>query len=323
MRRVLFLRKKIKGQNSIEELAYTLSKGIPDLELAIFPERSNTLKGMYKNILFARKNQGDVNHIISPSETYVCLFIRGLKIVTLHDVKSGIAGTNPIWVWLKKKILRSYTYWFVDKIACITEFTRKEMIDMYSPISHKTCVIYNSYNPIFKFEPYEFNETYPLILHIGTVERKNLIRVIQALKGIPCKLYIVGELDDKTKRCLEENHTDFTQEQDVPFSRVVELYRKCDLVSFPTLYEGFGMPVIEAQATGRPVVTSKVASIPEIAGNGACFVNPENIEDMRNGFLKVIKNRDYRNKIVREGLINSKKFSPDRMIDGYLNLYGR
>lgn len=62
MRKVLFLRKKVIGQNSIEELAYSLLNGIPDLELAVFPEYSNTLKGMWRNSLFARKYQGNVNH---------------------------------------------------------------------------------------------------------------------------------------------------------------------------------------------------------------------------------------------------------------------
>lgn len=322
MRKVLFLRKKIVGQNSIEELAHSLLNGIPDLELAVFPEYSNTLKGMWRNILFARKYQGDVNHLIVPSECYVCPFIGGLKIVTLHDVQTGLLGTNRIKVWLKKKLLRSYPYWFVDKIVCITKFTRREMIELYNPVAHKICIVNNSYNSMIQYVPKAFNDAYPLILHIGTAERKNLIRVIQALKGIPCKLHIVGKLNDKILRCLDENQIDFTQEQDVPFVRIIELYRKCDIVSFPTLYEGFGMPVIEAQATGRPVVTSPVASIPEIAGDAVCFVNPEDVSDMREGFIRVIKDKNYRDELISKGVINSERFSPSRMIKNYSELYG-
>lgn len=321
MKKVLFLRKKTNGENSIEELAKTLLNGIPDLELAIFPGYCNSITGMVHNILFAIKHQGDINHFMDIASCFVAPFIKGKKIVTHHDMGTLFKTRNRIFRWIKKNLMYPLSLHFVDVIVCITNFTKTETLHTYPNIAKKTRVIYNSYNKSIKYAEHTFKENYPTILHIGTAKRKNLLQVIKALQNIPCKLNIVGNLNNEQLEALNENKIDYIQEQDIPFERIIELYKECDLVTFPSFYEGFGMPVIEAQVTGRPIIITKLASLPEIAGDSACFVDPNDYRSIRNEILKIIHNKSHREQIIVDGIANAKRFSTDKMIESYKSLY--
>ena len=101
MSTVIFLRHKTLGQNSIEELAASLQQGISEVVLKTFPAPSTNLWGMLKNIAFAIKHAGEVNHLAAPVESYVLPFIRGKKIVTWHDVSTALQSRSRL-----KKFLR-------------------------------------------------------------------------------------------------------------------------------------------------------------------------------------------------------------------------
>jgi glycosyltransferase involved in cell wall biosynthesis len=95
----------------------------------------------------------------------------------------------------------------------------------------------------------------------------------------------------------------------------------CDLLVFASTFEGFGLPIVEAQATGRPVVTSNIMSMPEVAGDAACLVDPFNVSSIREGVLKVINDSDYRNALVKAGFENVKRFQPEQIARQYAELY--
>ena len=184
-------------------------------------------------------------------------------------------------------------------------------------------VIYNPYNPAFTYSEKEFNTHSPMILHIGTAARKNLLRVIEALSEMNCKLWIVGKLNSELLTALKLFKIDYSNEVDVPFERIVELYNQCDIVSFPSIYEGFGMPVIEANATGRVVLTSNRASIPEVAGDAAYYVDPLNIDSIKKGFLDLTTKGDLRERLIRNGRKNILRFKIDKIVDQYRSLYNQ
>jgi len=93
------------------------------------------------------------------------------------------------------------------------------------------------------------------------------------------------------------------------------------MLVFASTYEGFGLPIVEAQATGRPVVTSNILSMPEVAGGAACLVDPFNVASIREGIAKVIQDSSYREYLVRLGFENVKRFQPENIAKNYLDIY--
>jgi glycosyltransferase involved in cell wall biosynthesis len=104
-------------------------------------------------------------------------------------------------------------------------------------------------------------------------------------------------------------------------AEVAGKYREADLVVFCSTFEGFGMPIIEAQAVGRPVVTSNIEPMSEVAGGAACLVDPYDDHSMREGILRVIEEPAYREDLVRRGFENVKRFSAGEIGRRYVRLY--
>ena len=186
--KVLFLRKKSTGLNSIEELAYSLSSKIDGLKIITLPELGNTWKGIIRNIKFAQKYQGEVNHIFSPEIAYITLFLKGNVILTWHDTKTLLQSSS-----LLKRFIRKW-FWVIlpnlsaKHITCISHYTEMEIREINPIITKKISVIHNPYNETIHFHQKKFRKSSPYILHIGTSLRKNLTRTIKALKDIPCTL---------------------------------------------------------------------------------------------------------------------------------------
>jgi glycosyltransferase involved in cell wall biosynthesis len=165
------------------------------------------------------------------------------------------------------------------------------------------------------------HDTNPYILFIGRLEeRKNIIRFIQAFEmakekyKLPQKLVLVGKsgygyahIRDK----IEES----TYKKDIVESGYVSekekwsLLKNADVFFFATLYEGFGIPVLEAQSMNVPVITSNVSSLPEVAGDGALRVNPESVEEIADAMQSLISNQTLKSAILQKGLENVKRFS--------------
>jgi glycosyltransferase involved in cell wall biosynthesis len=95
------------------------------------------------------------------------------------------------------------------------------------------------------------------------------------------------------------------------------------MVLFPSTYEGFGLPIIEAQQTGRPVITSNISPMKEVAGNAACLTDPFSVQSIREGVLKVIQDDDYRNTLVRNGFNNAQRYNPEKIANEYFLIYQR
>jgi len=98
-------------------------------------------------------------------------------------------------------------------------------------------------------------------------------------------------------------------------------YRECDLVVFASSYEGFGLPILEANATGRPVVTSNVCSMPEVAGGAACLVDPFDVASIRAGVNRVLSDPAYRESLIVAGFENAKRFGAARIARAYADVY--
>lgn len=224
-------------------------------------------------------------------------------------------------------------YWYVKKRAdlflTVSEFTKQEMMALWNLQPEKIRVVPCACPPhIHREEDPEtlasLRERYVLpkrfILFVGNSNpRKNLRRVIAAFdhaKGqadLPHQLIIAGEQGWKFDR--KEAVRSIRYREDVRFIGFIPdadmsaLYTAADLFIFPTLYEGFGIPVLEAQTCGTPVLTSNCTSLPEVAGDGAVYVNPYSEEDICKKMLEVLQNPELQVSLKKAGYENVTRYS--------------
>jgi glycosyltransferase involved in cell wall biosynthesis len=173
----------------------------------------------------------------------------------------------------------------------------------------------------------EFNERpfagdRPRILHIGTTPNKNLPRVVAALRGVPCVLVIVGRLPPAVVNDLQENDIRYENFIGVDHAAMTRLYRDADIISFPSTYEGFGMPILEGQTVGRPVLTSDLDPMRSVAGEGgALLVNPLSVDAIRRGFVTLVDDGLLRERLIAAGRDNCRRFTLEAVATSYLVLY--
>jgi glycosyltransferase involved in cell wall biosynthesis len=103
--------------------------------------------------------------------------------------------------------------------------------------------------------------------------------------------------------------------------RIIEAYKRSDILCFISLHEGFGLPVIEANASGTPVSASNIEPVNLIVGNAACLVNPKSTKDIKSNIIKIINNDKYRTKLILKGLKNVKKYHPSIIAKQYCKIY--
>lgn len=283
-----------------------------------------SLTGIINNILTARRTAGTgINHITGDVH-YLALGInKGHIVLTIHDcvILARTSKWNPkfylyLWLWYKLPI------WKADKVTTISEKSKGEIVAFTGCDPDKIVVIPNFVNQIYRYQAKYFNKACPRILHIGVFPNKNLERVIPALEGIPCFLEIIGVLEEKHHKLLRNYGIDFENRTNLLLGEMAERYIHADMLIFASTYEGFGLPIVEAQSTGRPVVTSNLAPLDWVAGDqGACFVNPYDIKAIRAGILKVIHDDEFRDALVNNGLENVKRFTLEQVAQGYQQLY--
>jgi glycosyltransferase involved in cell wall biosynthesis len=316
--RLLIYRKKRPEFNSIENVFDTVTPYLNSKKIDL-PFYSTGILPRLKNILFIRKKNATLNHITG-NDHYLAL---GLKkktvILTIHDIEI-LKRTSGIKRFILKKIWFDWAIKNSKMVTTISEFTKSELLKLGN---YKTPIIVIP-NPLtlpITFIPKKFESDCPTILHLGVKTNKNLPQLINAINGINCNLIIIGKKNNETIDLLNKNNISYSFKTNLSNEEVIDEYKKCDILSFISTYEGFGLPIVEAQAMGRAIITSNISSMPEVAADGALFVDPYNIEDIRNGILKIIIDNDFREKIIKNGLNNIKRFKPQQIANQYTNIY--
>lgn len=314
-------RKQLPHHNSIEELFFAIStaikKTLPTL-WRVLPNHGASPITILKNICSGSKDPLGVYHITGDLH-YMALKYRKQSILTIHDVHSALTGSfiKRAYVWL-------FWFWlpafFTKKITVISEFTKKELIALIPAFKDKIIVIPNPVHPKLKAQVKDFNQV-PTILLMGTKPNKNLQRSLLAIKDIPCKVVVVGPLSEAQQALIDSLGISYTNKAFLSFEKVIDCYTQADIVCFPSLYEGFGMPIIEAQTVGRVVITSNMGATKEVAGLGAHLVDPYSVEDIQAGIVKIISDAPYRTSLIEKGFANASKYSLNTTANSYLKLY--
>jgi glycosyltransferase involved in cell wall biosynthesis len=321
MNRVTYVfRRSSVGRHSIEELFKLIIQqmfGYINIRQHEVPQAKASIIDMFKNIVSIINIKGIIH--ITGDVHYLGILPFKKTILTVHDVQSILDGGT-----FKNFFLKLFWFWlpslFVKKITVISEFSRDELLNIVPWAASKVKVIYNPVNSCLIKTSRKFLEI-PTILHLGTNRNKNLINTIKSLVDIPCVLIIVGNLNKNQLETLERYNIQFKNYSNISFLKIKELYENADIVSFISLYEGFGMPIIEAQKVGRVVITSQRGSIPEIAADSVHYVDPLNIIEINKGFKLLINNEQYRDSLIIKGFNNVSRFSLSSIIKQYKQLY--
>jgi glycosyltransferase involved in cell wall biosynthesis len=312
-------------ENVFGNIARTIRQKYPgefEIKEVEIPFLSNP-RHIFKNIRFARKQQTAVNHITG--DVYYLILgwsKKKINLITIHDcVSLHRYSRKDLRHWVIKWVWYSWPIRKADLVTAISESTRNELLRITNTDPGKIRVIHNFVNPEFRPVKKIFNSSCPRILFIGTTPNKNLERLATALSGMPAILDIVGELSSDQLEVLAKESIRFEQSVKLSGEEVRKKYENCDVLAFPSTYEGFGLPIVEAQAIGRPVLTSDLLPMREVAGQGACLVDPFNIHSIRTGLLRIINEDAYRDQLTGTGFENVKRFSLDTVTDQYVDLY--
>mgnify|MGYP005853213397 FL=1 len=238
------------------------------------------------------------------------------KIVTIHDI-----------IHLKYPVSYSYRKYYeitfplmiknAKHIITVSEFSKNEISNHFSINLNKISVVYNGVDEKFKPKKMQNQERY--LLGVSSVAyHKNFVKLIEAfllLKDKDVKLYIVGGFNTKIfgKDSLEilnivKNNKNIVFLGRVSDDKLVELYSNAICFVYPSLYEGFGIPPLEAQSCGCPIVISDIPVFREIYRESAMFFNPYNPEDIAQKIIKVINDSSLREKLRQKGFENAKQY---------------
>lgn len=311
------------GAFSIERLFKCVRSNLPsDIQCTVHvsPYVSCAVLPRVRSVLAARRHQGAVNHITGDVH-FLALGLRPERtILTVHDCGNlmrlhGLRRTVLRWLWFTWPIARCRI------VTVVSEATKADLIRLAGTPPYKIRVVYSCVAPEFTPQPAVFNATRPTILMLGAAPNKNLERMASALAGLRCAIELIGCPTPDQAAVFAAHGLDLRILGHVDDASVLAAYHRCDLLLFASTLEGFGMPIVEAQAVGRPVVTSNCSSMPEVARDSACLVNPFDPAAIRAGVERVIGDAGYREELVCRGFANARRFSAAKIASDYAAIY--
>lgn len=224
------------------------------------------------------------------------------------------------------------------KIIAISNQTKTDIIKFFGTDPDKIAVIYQSCNNQFYERVSEaqkvavrlkFNLPERFILSVGTIERrKNQLAILKAVveEKLDTPVVILGkptiymnEINQFISETGISNQVKFLFH--VNTDDLQTIYQMAEVMIYPSFFEGFGLPVLEAQASGCPVITSNISSLPEAGGDGAIYINPDDISDIGKALYQVLSSSQLRDELIRKGSINAELFSEKLVAEKLIKLY--
>ncbi|QMW01447.1 glycosyltransferase family 4 protein [Spirosoma foliorum] len=313
--------------HSIEELFGSIQREI-DQQSSLqttriqLPYVSRGWWSVFQNLRFVRTISGTVFHITGDVHYAALALPASQTVLTIHDCNALEKNRKRPWryavfwlFWYYLPILRAHV------VTTVSEKTRQELLRHVGRLAQKVVVVANGYDPVFAYRPARFHKAQPVLLQIGTSPNKNLPRLIAAIADLACTLVIVGPLTAELMRALQQYRIHYRNYVDLNRAEVIQLYESCDIVTFVSTYEGFGMPILEANAIGRAVITSNITPMCTIAAGSALLVDPTDTNAVRQGILRLIQDDVYRQALLEAGLRNAQRYMIAASASQYAALY--
>ena len=310
------------------------------------PERS--LQGYWEFRTILQRLDCDLLHV--PNVFSVPRALPCPYVMTVHDMLEHMSlgrKRNNLWravhFQLTRRVLRG-----AARIFAVSNFTKTEMEKLFGISPGRIDVVYNAIDERFlhghasaadrELIAKRYQVTYPFLLYAGRVSaHKNVVRMIEAFSALKgelekerafpdLKLIIIGD-DLSGNPDLRRTVVRSGVQNDVRFLGFVPIevlrifYDSAKIFVFPSLYEGFGLPPLEAMAHGTPVVTSNVSSLPEVVGNAAVLVNPENVFEIMRALHRVLLDQGLRERMKEHSYLQAGKFSWEKSVRRILEVY--
>src|SRR5579863_1374706 len=320
----------------------------PNFHAIALEGRDDTLKGNLAFRAIVGRLRCDVVHI-----PHLFWIPRGLScpyILTVHDLLDHMYGSRnasslrrSLHFYMTRRVLRK-----AARVIAVSQFTKSEIEKLLAIPNDRIEVVYNAIDERFlhghataadrELIAQRYQVTYPFLLYAGRISaHKNVVRMIEAFSALKgeleksqaypdLKLIIIGD-DLSGNPDLRRTVIRSGVQHDVRFLGFVPIevlrifYDEAKIFVFPSLYEGFGLPPLEAMVHGTPVVTSNVSSLPEVVGNAAVLVNPENVFEIMRALHRVLMDQPLRERMKERGYQQAAKFSWDKSVRRILEAY--
>lgn len=323
MKKVLYIERRPHEFVSIEKAFRAIADQLGDefdFEFVHLPY-GNRLFDIVRNLVFLRRARADIYHITGHVHYISLRFPPPNTVLSIMDIRfvhmhRGLRRAMLRLLFLDLPVRR------LKYVTVISEQIRREVLEATGCVPSKVRTL--ELPLLGHFERSElrpFDQERPTILQVGTMENKNIPRLAEALSGVFCHLRIIGRLSNDQSGALEHYGIEYSNDHGLSDDEMRNEYTGADIVAFCSTYEGFGLPIIEAQAMGKPVVTSNISPMKETSGEAAVLVDPFDVGSIREGFIRTIDDPLLRDELVSAGLKNVERFSPERVASGYRELY--
>jgi glycosyltransferase involved in cell wall biosynthesis len=305
--------------------------GLNEIEKVEMPFTSKGIFSILFNLIFLTRFKKGLFHITGDVHYAILALPKDRTILTIHylvflHTYKGLRRRLLKWIFLDLPVRKA------KYITTISEKSKQEILDYTNCDPEKILVIPNPVDPIFststplpsaglptmvgKFNP-------ATILFLGTKPNKNLELTIAALFGLDVHLRIIGELSRKQKEMLSKFNINYSSDFSISPEQLASEYSNADIILFPSTYEGFGLPVIEGFQAGKPVITSNISPMKEVAGDGALLAEPTSIASIREAVIKLLNDQTLKIQLVAAGKEKVKQYQPGFIAEAYQQLWSK
>lgn len=316
--------------NYSRDVVRLLSEYAPDWELQLIDK-----SGLSRS--FMRVPDCDIYHGLSGELPFTIGRSHARSVVTMHDAIFVRYPQlySPTYRWLFTQKVK-YACQAADCIIAISEQTKRDMVEFFHADETKIKVVYQGCSNLFRQHiseqqikdvklRYALPENY--ILDVGAIEpRKNLKNLIQAMASahIDMPLVAIGGHSRYADEADELAHTlgvKLLLRHDIPFADFPAIYKGAMVLCYPSIFEGFGIPILEAMCVGTPVLTSTGSCFSETGGDAAVYADPLNIEQIGDGLNQILTNNHLREEMVAKGILQAEKFCDAAVANNLKQVY--